>query len=86
MILLQHLNIWVIRQALLANGREIGRLPAASVQILLNLGRHIGGEVSRYEAKSREVESRQSGLDVCSVSGVSEYAVVGAQRVKATGL
>jgi hypothetical protein len=33
--------------------------------------------MARYVAKSVKMESRQSSFKVCSVSGVSEYVVVG---------
>lgn len=44
MVFLQHLHIRVVWQALLADGREVGRLPAATVQVGLDLGRHGGRE------------------------------------------
>jgi hypothetical protein len=51
MVLLQHLHVRVIRQTLLAHGREICRLPSASVQILLDLGRHVGDVKARRDAE-----------------------------------
>jgi len=46
-VLLEHLYIRVVRQALFADGREIGRLPPATVQVGLDLGRHDGGGMRR---------------------------------------
>jgi hypothetical protein len=51
MILLQHLHIRVVWQALLAYRGKVGRLPAAAIQILLDLRRHVGGEMARAAAK-----------------------------------
>lgn len=45
MVRLQHLDIIVLRQAVLADRREVRRLPAGAVQILLDLRRH-GEEVT----------------------------------------
>lgn len=42
MILLQHLHVRVVWQTLFANGREVGRFPAAAIQVGLDLGRHVG--------------------------------------------
>jgi hypothetical protein len=39
-VLLQHLHVRVFGKAVLADGREIGRLPTGSVEILLDLRRH----------------------------------------------
>lgn len=47
MVFLEHLNVGVVRQAFLAYRREVGRLPSAAIQILLNLGRHSRGEGTR---------------------------------------
>lgn len=41
MVFLEHLDIWIVRQTFFAYRREIGRLPAGSIQILLDLGRHV---------------------------------------------
>ena len=41
MVFLQHLHVWVIREAIFANGWEVRTLPTGAVQILLDLrGRH----------------------------------------------
>jgi hypothetical protein len=80
MVLLQHLHVRVVGQAFLADGREVGRLPSAAVQILLDLGRHVGGEMACFAVENVYAASQQSKLGVRSVSGVSEYVVVGAQR------
>jgi hypothetical protein len=45
------LHIRVVGQALLTHGREICRLPSASVQILLDLGRHVGDVKTREDAE-----------------------------------
>jgi hypothetical protein len=80
-VLLQHLHVGVVGQAFLADRREISRLPPAAIQILLDLGRHIGDEVACFEGDAVCTVSQQLGLVVGSVSGVSGYVVVGAQRV-----
>jgi hypothetical protein len=80
MVLLQHLHIRVVGQAFLADGREVGCLPSTTVQILLNLRRHVGDELACFEVETVCTVSQYSGLVVYSVSGVSEYVVVGAQR------
>jgi len=41
MIFLQHLDVGILRQAIFADRREIRRLPARAIKILLDLGRHI---------------------------------------------
>lgn len=40
MVFLQHLHVRVVGQAFFADRREVGRLPAATVQVGLDLGRH----------------------------------------------
>jgi hypothetical protein len=80
MVFLQHLNIRVVGQAFLANRREVGRLPSAAIQILLDLRRHVGGEMACFAVENVYTASQQCRLAVGSVSGVSEYVVVGAQR------
>lgn len=42
MVFFDHLHIRVLRQAALADGREVSRLPSGAVQIMFNLGRHDG--------------------------------------------
>jgi hypothetical protein len=50
-IFLQHLHIRVIWQTFLADGRKVGSFPSTPVQILLNLRRHIGGELASLEVE-----------------------------------
>ena len=40
MVILQHLHVGVVREAVLADGGEVGGLPAGAVEILLDLRRH----------------------------------------------
>ena len=47
---LDHLNIGIVRETVLADGREVGRLPARAVQILLNLWRHVELAAGKIEA------------------------------------
>lgn len=82
MVLLEHLHIWVIWQAFLAHRREVGRLPAGAIQVLLDLRRHGGGPLSE-----RKVERRLGRGDPQanrgSVSVESEYAGVGRSKIYA---
>lgn len=48
MVVLQHLDIRVVGETVLADGGEIGRLPAGAVQVLLDLRRH-SGNVQRLQ-------------------------------------
>ena len=41
-VFLQHLHIWVIWETFFADRREVGRLPAAAIQVGLDLGWHGG--------------------------------------------
>jgi hypothetical protein len=58
MILLQHLDVWVVRQTFLADRREISSLPSAAIQILLDLGRHVGDELACFEVETVETVSQ----------------------------
>lgn len=40
MILLEHLDVWVVGETCFADGGEIGRFPTRPVQVLLDLRRH----------------------------------------------
>jgi hypothetical protein len=55
-ILLDHLDVGVVGEAVLADGGKVGRLPARAVQILLNLRRGHDGwvfcEVLRLQRSS----------------------------------
>jgi hypothetical protein len=57
MVFFQHLHIRVIRQAFFAHGRKVRGLPAAPVEVLLDLGWHIGGELSFLGAGTRDTKS-----------------------------
>lgn len=46
MVVLQHLDIRVVGETVLADGGEVGRFPAGAVQVLLDLRRH-SGDVQR---------------------------------------
>lgn len=52
MIFLDHLHVWIFGKAVLTNGGKVCRLPAGSIQIMLDLRRHIGqyGSVERGES------------------------------------
>ena len=41
MILFQHLDVRVLRQAAFAGAGEVGGFPAGAVEVLLNLRRHV---------------------------------------------
>lgn len=41
-ILFDHLHVWIFWEAVLTHRREVRSLPARAVEILLNLGRHVG--------------------------------------------
>jgi hypothetical protein len=40
MVFLEHLDVWVFRQAVLTDGWEVGGLPPRPVEVLLNLRGH----------------------------------------------
>jgi hypothetical protein len=42
-VILQHLDVGVVREAVLADGGEVGRLPTGAVEVLLDLRRHGAG-------------------------------------------
>jgi hypothetical protein len=86
MVFFQHLHIRVIWQAFLAHGRKVRGLPAAPVEVLLDLGWHIGGGLSFLGAGTKDTKSLWLLKGVYSVSGVSEYVVVGAQRDDGEGI
>jgi hypothetical protein len=39
-VFFQHLDIWVLRKTVFAHGREVSRLPARAVEVMLDLWRH----------------------------------------------
>ena len=41
-VLFDHLYVWILWKTVLANGREVRRLPTGAVEILLDLRRHLG--------------------------------------------
>jgi hypothetical protein len=41
-VLLDHLDVWVLREAILANRGEVRGFPTRAVEILLDLRRHLG--------------------------------------------
>lgn len=60
MVFLEHLNVRIVGQAVLAHGGEVGGLPSGPVQILLNLWRgHVVVElISCASTQKREALRR----------------------------
>jgi hypothetical protein len=44
-VLFDHLHVRVFGEAVLADGGEVGGFPAGAVEVLLDLGRHVGGRI-----------------------------------------
>ncbi len=61
-VLLEHLDVRIRREAILADGGEVGGLPAGTIQVLLDLGRHGGELVALVVAQRRRtVKKREEG-------------------------
>lgn len=82
-VLLQHLYVWVVGQASLADGREVGGFPAGPVEVLLDLRGHrrIQGWETRFFARNRTLNTaRRNVLDGCGQDWQRLGAVEGAER------